>query len=725
MAITQENRKIQVITPLGTDVLLFYQMQSKEALSSQFEYSIKLLSKSMTISPEKLLGENISLRIESGDGTWRYFNGFVTSFGQYGNLKELAIYHVIVRPWLWFLTRTSNCRIFQNKSAPDIIQQVFRDHGFSDFKVKLSGSYASREYCVQYRETDFNFVSRLMEEEGIYYYFTHGKDKHDLVMIDSGNSHEKFPGYAKIPYHADDSATDRSRVDHIYEWGFKREVQPGAYELTDYDFKKPKAKLLVKSKLKESHSHAEHEFFDYPGGYTETSVGENLVRRRMEEHHVRFERCEGKANARGLAVGYLFDLDEFPREDQNKEYLIVSADFYMLSDDYSSETGNSGEQELFTCTFTAQDNKRPYHPPRTTLKPLVHGAQTATVVGPSGEEIYVDKYGRVKVLFHWDRKERWEEGKKEEDSSCWIRVSHPWAGKGWGAVSIPRIDQEVIVDFLEGDPDQPIITGRVYNANQMPPYELPANATQSGMKSRSSKGGSADNFNEIRFEDKMGSEEMYIHAEKDQNILVENDRAEEIDRDRSLLVKRDKSETVERNKVVHVAGNHSENIDGAMSLVIGKTLTETVLINYAETVGGAMELTVGAVLAITVGAAMSEAVGAAKSEAIGGSKTESIGHNKTMTIGANLTESVKGNQSVTIDKDFNETISGTRRIEVKKESMLQAKKIQITAEDQINLKTGDAEIIMKKNGDITIKGGKITIKASSDLILKGSKITEN
>lgn len=719
MAAIQKNRKIQVFTPLKENTLLFYQMHGSEQLSEPYLYNLELLSESSTINPEALLGESVTIGLELDNNKWRYFNGFVSRFGQYGNQGGYHHYRAEVRPWLWFLTRASNCRIFQNQTAPDIIKQVFRDQGFTDFESKLNASYSSREYCVQYRETDFNFVSRLMEEEGIYYYFSHDNGKHTLVLIDDNNAHVEYPGYQNIPYYAELRA-DLARLDHVHEWGFAREVQPGAYELTDYDFKKPKANLKVKSQLKESHTHSEREFFDYPGRYTETGAGDNYVRQRIEEQHARFERSEGQANARGLSVGYAFKLQDHPRDDQNKKYLVVSAEYHLKLDEYFSNSTGGDPEQPYTCSFTALDNARPFRPSRSSLKPLVHGAQTAVVVGPSGDEIYTDQYGRVKVQFHWDRY-----GKKDQDSSCWVRVAHPWAGKNWGMVAIPRIGHEVVIEFLEGDPDQPLIIGSVYNADMMPPYALPANATQTGIKSRSSKGGGGDNFNEIRLEDKKGSEEMYFHAEKDQNILVENDRNEEIDRDRTLLVKRDKSETVERNKVVHVAGNHSENIDGAMSIVVGQTLTETVLINYAETVGGAMELTVGAALAITVGAAMSEAVAGSKSEAIGGSKTESIGRNKTITVGENLTESVKGNQSVTVDKDLTETITGKRRIEVTKESTLQAKKIQITAADEISFKTGSAEIIMKKNGDITIKGGKITVKGSSDLILKGSKISEN
>jgi type VI secretion system secreted protein VgrG len=351
---------------------------------------------------------------------------------------------------------------------------------------------------------------------------------------------------------------------------------------------------------------------------------------------------------------------------------------------------------------------------------MVQGPQTAIVVGPSGDEIYTDKYGRVKVSFHWDRY-----SKSDENSSCWVRVAQVWAGTKWGGIQIPRIGQEVIVEFLEGDPDQPIITGRVYNNDNMPPYDLPAEATQSGIKSRSTKGGNADNFNEIRFEDKKGEELVYFHAEKDQGIIVENDRAEFVGRDRSLEVGRDKSEKIDRNKTIQVASVHNEKIGKSMYVTIGSTLTESVGINYAETVGGAMELTVGGALAITVGAAMAETVGGAKTESIGGLKSETIAKNKTMNIGGNLTEKVDKNGDIEYVKDFIHKVGGKRDESVTKEYILKAKKIQLAADDQIHIKTGKAEIIMKKNGDITIKGKKINIKGSGDVIVKGSKIKEN
>jgi type VI secretion system secreted protein VgrG len=499
--------------------------------------------------------------------------------------------------------------------------------------------------------------------------------------------------------------------DHIYNWTLAQEIQPGIYALNDFDFTRPKANLQVKSSIQQDHAHASMEIFDYPGEYPDTGDGETYARARIEELQVNQEKVEAQGNALGLATGSLFELTDYPREDQNQEYLITSATHQMVSEAYTSGT-STGSSAGYTCNFTALPSKQPFRSARITPKPMVQGPQTAIVVGPSGDEIHTDKYGRVKVSFHWDRY-----SKSNETSSCWVRVAQIWAGKQWGGIHIPRMGQEVIVDFLEGDPDHPIITGRVYNNDNMPPYELPANATQSGIKSRSSKGGGAENFNEFRFEDKKGEELVYLHAEKDYAIVVENDRAESIGRDRSLEVGRDKSETVQRDKSISVMGAHSEQIQKNMTINVAANLTETVAINYAETVGAAMELTVGGALAVSVGAAMSETVGGSKAQSVGGSLAKNVGKSTTESIGENLT--------TTIGKDYKQTVKGDHQKVVKKDHTLKAKKILITAENQITLKSGKAEISMKKNGDITIKGKKISIKGSGDVIIKGSKISEN
>jgi type VI secretion system secreted protein VgrG len=571
MAELQAERAVEIFTPLGDDVLLFHRMTATEALGRLFRFDLDLLSKDPNIKFEDLLGQNVTVRLELPQDKTRYFNGFVSRFSLSGSLGDLSAYTVTVHPWLWFLTRTADCRIFQEMIAPDIIKQVFRDHGFTDFEEALSGSYRKWTYCVQYRETDFNFVSRLMEQEGIYYYFKHEKDKNTLVLSDSVSSHEAFPGYEKIPFFPPDEHLRREEH-HIHDWTVSQEVQPGIYALNDYDFERPKANLQVKSSIQRGHARAKMEIFDYPGEYTQTGDGETYVRARIEELQAEYEQVQGQSNARGLCVGSLFQLVDYPREDQNREYLVVSATHELESDAYTS--GLTAEvEDVYSCSFTALDSKQPYRQPRTTPKPMVQGPQTAVVVGPAGEEICTDKYGRVKIQFHWDRY-----GKNDENSSCWVRVSHPTAGKGWGAVQIPRIGQEVIVEFLEGDPDQPIITGRVYNANQMPPFELPGAGMVSGMKSNSTPGGGG--YNEMSMNDTKGEEGIIIHGQYDMNTTVEHDQTN--------TVNNDFAETIKNNATIKITdGNYSHDVmTGTADYHVQSALTEKYDATQETTVKG-------------------------------------------------------------------------------------------------------------------------------------------
>ena len=561
MPITQKHRALSIGTPLGDDVLLLRSAHIQEQLGRPFRMELELRSEKHDIKFTDIVGQNVTVRLQLPDKKTRYFNGFVSRFSQdpAEPTGSLACYRATVVPWLWFLTRTADCRIFQKKSVPDIIKEVFRGHGFTDFSEKLSGTYRTWEYCVQYRETDFNFVSRLMEQEGIYYYFTHKNGQHDLVLADSYSAHEPQPGYEEVPYVA---VTDAgSSGERITALSVETEVRPGTYALNDFDFEVPAKGLRVKSSVSRSHAASGFEVYDYPGEFTEVGDGEAYAKVRVEELHSQYEVCRGQTDARGSATGALFTLKNHPRAEWNREYLITGATYRLNSDVFFSEGDGDGFAELYSCLFTSVASSEPFRPARTTPKPLVQGPQTAIVVGPSGEEIYTDKYGRVKAQFHWDRY-----GKADKDSSCWIRVAQVWAGKKWGAMYIPRIGQEVIVEFLEGDPDRPIITGRVYNGTAMPPYALPKEQTKSTLKSNSSKGGGG--FNEIRFEDKKGEEQVFIHAEKNEDVRVKNDSFEWVGNERHLIVKKDQFELVEGDKHHEVKGDRVGKIGGAENLTV-------------------------------------------------------------------------------------------------------------------------------------------------------------
>ncbi|MBD8122559.1 type VI secretion system tip protein VgrG [Pseudomonas lutea] len=576
MQLTQATRLAKISSPLGADVLLLKHLTGADEMGRPFEFQLELTSLDGAIDLNRLLGKPMSVSLQLPDGSDRYFHGIVASCSQGVNRGQFASYQAILRPWLWLLTRTSDCRIFQNLTIPQIIKQVFRDLGFSDFEDALSATYREWEYCVQYRETSFDFVSRLMEQEGIYYYFRHEQDRHVLVLADAYGAHHPAPGYEAVPYYPPDGQ-HRER-DHIDDWRLAQHVQPGSLELNDYDFQRPSARINVRSAMPRAHSAGDYPLYDYPGTYVQSQDGEHYARTRIEAVQSLHERVELHGNARGLGAGHLFSLIGFGREDQNREYLIVSAHCTVSQEQL--ESGSTGGGSQYSSRLVCIDAQQSFRPQPTTPRPVVKGPQTALVVGPAGEEIWTDQFGRVKVHFYWDRHDQ-----SNENSSCWIRVSQAWAGKNWGSMQIPRIGQEVIVSFLEGDPDRPIVTGRVYNAEQTVPYNLPANATQSGMKSRSSKGGSPANFNEIRMEDKKGQEQLYIHAERNQDIVVEVDESHSVGHDRNKSVGHDETVTIGNNRLRIVK---QEDI-----LAVGQRKTDSVSQSYVIEVGENLRLVCG------------------------------------------------------------------------------------------------------------------------------------
>ena len=599
MPIKQDHRFIAISTALGPDVLALRSFSLQEQLSRPFQIEAELSSENGEVDLDKVVGFEVTLRLQIGANVSRYFNGFVSRLVQVANSGGHAHYRATIVPWLWFLTRTSDCRIWvaadepsAGKTVPEIIEAVFQLHGFHDYKLSLTGSYPKREFCVQYRETDFNFVSRLMEQEGIYYYFEHENGKHTLVLADSISAHNPYPGYAEVVFHELEKGAAQREA--ITDWILQKEVQPVATALNDFDFKKPKTSLRSTSNTSRTHGAALFEIYDYPGEYLEAGEGDNLAQIRLEELQTQYEVLHGQTTVRGMAAGHTFKLKLHPRAEQNREYLITGVSLHADAGEFASSGATAaGSGEFFNCSITTIAKDQQYRPPRLTPKPVVQGLQTAIVTGPKGEEIHTDKYGRVKVQFHWDRY-----GKADQDSSCWIRVSSQWAGKKWGAIYLPRIGQEVIVEYLEGDPDRPLITGRVYNGDAMPPYDLPAEKTKSTIKTNSTKGGNG--FNEIRFEDKKGSEQIFFHAEKDQEIKVKNDRKERIERDRHLVVKRDKLERIfgerhervgkshfeklRKDRNLEVAGDESVLIIGQKSLTVKSDVVEVFKSNHSEEV---------------------------------------------------------------------------------------------------------------------------------------------
>ncbi len=559
-----ETSLFTLTTPLGKDKLLLKGFRGSEGISRLFRFELDLLSEDPSIDFTQIIGKNVTIAVTQADGTPRYLSGVISRFGQGGADETFTSYHAEMVPWLWFLTRTADCRIFQKMKIPDIIKKVFTNLGFNDFTDSTKGSYTARDYCVQYRETDFNFVSRLMEEYGIFYFFKHEQDKHTLVMGDDASANANCPGQNQFRFYFETHAVlDEDVVDG---WHAEQELRTGKCTLTDYNFETPSSSLLATSATLDSvGGNSQYDTYDYPGKYLNKGEGVPLTKIRMQEEEAVHLVINGTSDARSMVSGYKFTLTEHYREDMNTSYLLTDIEHHARTTGFGSRRG--GTEEHYSNSFRCIPASVPFRPLRSTPHPTIMGPQPAVVVGPSGEEIYTDKYGRIKVQFFWDR-----QGKKDENSSCWIRVSQFWAGKNWGVIFLPRIGQEVMVDFLEGDPDQPLVTGRVYNAEQMPPYTLPDNMTQSVMKTRSSKGGGTDNFNEIHFEDKKGSEMFFIHAEKDMTREVENDDSLTVGHDQTIDVKNNRTETVDQgnesvtiktgNRLVEVSqGNDDHKID--------------------------------------------------------------------------------------------------------------------------------------------------------------------
>jgi len=748
------DRVMDIATPLGDGVLLFHGMRGHEELGRLSEYHLDLLSADGDIDVDAILGKNVTIKLGLPDDSTRYFNGFVTRFSAGEVHGRYYHYSATVHPWLWFLTRTSDCRIFQEMTVPDIIKKVFADHGTADFKLELTSTYRKWTYCVQYRETDFNFVSRLMEQEGIYYYFRHTEGHNTMVLTDSCSKHVPSAGYEKIPFIAPDKLV-RPELEHISSWQFSREIQPGKYVHKDYDLERPSVDLKTQKVIVYKCAEGNHEVFDYPGEYLQKPDGEQLALVRIDELGTQFEVANGATNARGVTVGALFTLDDCPRADQNCEHLVMAANYDLQFADYEALEGGGSS---YQCSFAAMSTKQQFRPRRTTPKPFVQGPQTAMVVGPAGDEIYTDQFGRVKVQFHWDRL-----GKKDENSSCWMRVSHPWAGKGWGAVSTPRIGQEVIVDFLEGDPDQPIVTGRVYNAECQPPFGFPAGAVLSGIKSNTHKG---SGFNELSMDDTAGKERVFVHGqynmdtvvEHDQTSTIHNNRTDRVDVDdaesigknqkwdvgvnrdatigsnETLTVGSNRTKAIGANETITVGGNRTSTVSKSETATVALQRTHTVGVNETISVGGAQEITVGGLQAITVGLAQLLSAGAAQTISAAASQTLNAGANQGINVGGSQTINVGKNGSMTVGADENRTVTGQRQSSIGKDDTLNVgKNLAITAAESVSITTGSASIIMKKDGTIQIKGkditiegsGKINVKASGDIVMKGSKIVQN
>jgi type VI secretion system secreted protein VgrG len=676
--INQSNRLLQIETPLGPDVLLLSGLSGREEMSRLFRYDLELLSEKTDITAKDLLGQKVTCTVRVAGEPIRYVHGIVSRFAAGPMMpRGLRRYRAEIVPWLWLLTRTSDCRAFQNLGALEVIEKVFKSLGFSDYEQgEVRGSYPRWEFCVQYRESAFDIVSRLMEQVGIYYWFRHEEGRHVLVLAD----HKAAP---KDCDEAEVVCTGGTRAGGIVSsWERSQSFRTGKWTQTDYNFETPSTNLLTNTKtILKVEGFDKFEWFDWPAGYKQADA--QLTRVRMEEEEAGFDVASGASSCLSFFTGGKFKFKEHPVQDEVGQAYVITSLQLSASDD-SVLSGSSGQQEA-SNSFTCMPADVVFRPARTTPRPTIRGPQPAVVVGPDGEEISTDKYGRIQVRFPWDR---------ENSASCWVRVAQGMAGDGFGAVLLPRIGHEVLVAFYEGDPDRPVVVGSVYNANKMPPYGLPGSCNVSVFRTRSTKGGDAETCNELSFDDTKGSEVVLLHAEKnqttevehDKNLTVGNDRTADVGNNDTLTVTKDRSATVGGNETLQVDGNQKATVDKDQTITIGGNQTESVTKNRKVEIDGT----------------------------------------DTLQVQKDLTETVDGKWKVTVKSDIAiSTSEGGLTVSAKKAASLTAKTVTIEADDTLTLKCGSATIEMKKSGDITIDGKKIQIKGSGDVIVKGSKVALN
>jgi len=545
--LSQENRFLQITTALNINELILTEISGYESLSTIFNFRLDLISHNTHILCNELLGTPVAIQLNTQQSAQpRYFHGHIFNF-QAGHINEgVRSYHAEINPWLWFLKFNADSRIFQNKSAIDILKLIFSEFNFSNYDLsKLTRTYQKREYCVQYNETTFDFINRLLEEEGIFYFFRHEQNKHTLVLADKT---------ATLPRATDSNVvyeTGSNTTHGLTQWQRHYNFYSGNFTQTDHNFENPDANLTSKQQSNAKLAAAKkYEVFHYPGKHQETTQGKSLAQQHFDAQEGHHDMIVGEGNYPNFSCGNKFTLSDCPNAADEGDYILTSVTHYAAD---SSHSHGSQGGHIYNNLFTCIPANISYRPLQATSKPVIIGSQTATVVGPANEDLYTDKYGRVKVQFHWDR-----QGKKDDYSSCWIRVAQSWAGKNWGTLFMPRIGQEVIVQFLNGDPDRPLIMGSVYNADNLPPYALPISQTQSGIKTRSTKGGGASDANELRFEDKSGQEEIYIHAQKDLNYVIENNET-------TLIVRGDQSIKVQAGESIIEAAQ-------AITLKVGESI---------------------------------------------------------------------------------------------------------------------------------------------------------
>lgn len=720
---------------LDPEALRVLKFRGVESLSEPFRYDLALTSLDPDVELADVVGKNAVLSWTTGDEP-RCVHGIVSRFEFAGQGSKLTYYAARLVPRVWGLSLLRRSRIFQEMTTPDILKQVLTDGGMpSDaFEISTQRSYKPRHFCVQYRETDLAFLSRLAEEEGIFYFFRHTEDQHVLVLADAATIHEPIPGDDLVPFVGEEAGGVGDTG--IQRFVFRRAMRTGTVMLRDFDFKRPSLDLSAEQKADEE---SEFEYYEYPGEFHDTGHAKTFAGIRLEEQRAERDAGQGRSDCRRLVAGYRFTLDRHPRDAFNVEYLLLSVTHSGEQPQAAEEDqpDSAGGEEVYRNEFRVVPADVAWRPPRLTPRPVIDGVQTAVVTGPPGEEIHCDDHGRVKIKFHWDR-----EGPTDDKSSYWVRVGQL---QSVGSMLLPRVGWEVIVDFLEGDPDRPIIIGRLHNGADPGPYGLPGAKTRTSLQSASSPGGG--NSNEIRFEDAGGSEEFYIHASKDLVIKADHDTSQSFGNNAGYTVAVDSERTIGSNDktdiggncTIHVAGNHDESIDGNMTLTVGGNQTDTVGGSRSATVSGSDSLTVGGKQGITIGAAHDLTVGAASTENIGSNKSITAGAMITLTGGAVVNIAAPalaaeggslvslnsgGSMSLQSSGAFKGKAGGPMILQAGGPVKIKAPTIIVEGSSMVVLKAGGSSVKVS-GGGVDIKGSKVKINGSGGVNLKGAKVTNN
>ncbi|MEK6750499.1 MAG: type VI secretion system tip protein TssI/VgrG, partial [Pseudomonadota bacterium] len=664
-----------------------------EHISEMFTCDVSFAIKgNVELVLEDVLGKYSTLEILDAYGSHaRYVNGIVGAIIQTSMDDKFTRYSLSLMPEHAVLKYRADSRIFQNKDIQAVIKEVFDDADIpSDMlQFDLSGAHKPREYCVQYNESDLAFVERLLAEEGAFYYFEHSENLHVMVIADHSTVHAQISDEAKIAYREQTGLA--AEGEYISAFTHQESIGTGGVALIDYNYATPTTSLLSERNRSADQALA---VFEYPGRFKDAEGASLVARHWVEGLEANKQVYSGSATVRRLVAGYYFTLKDHPKSAYDKDYLLVSVTLSGAQSGVLEEA--SGDAPTYcTANFKVIPLDIPFRSQNRPKKQLIFSVQTAMVVGPEGEEIYTDELGRIKVQFHWDRV-----GQHDANSSCWVRVAQVWAGGSWGAVFIPRIGHEVVVSFIDGDPDRPLVTGSVYHGDNTPPLSLPKDKNKSTIKSNTTKGGGGSN--ELRFDDTKDAEEIFIHGQKDWTIVIENDKHQSVGHDETFDIGNDRTKSV--------GNNQSESIGKDKSITVGDNHTESIGKNADLSVGGNMSLAVGGNLSESIGKSQNSDVAKNYSLNVGDDGNIAYGKKLTASIGKDRTLKIGDNDKISIGKDL---------------SIMVGKKAVISVDDELTLKCGSASIILKKSGKIQIKGSDIDIKGSGNVVIKGSKIAQN